>query len=111
MRRLHIDMEEQTLRIIKDDEIPQPDGDVNWTYLGPEGTVGVCVGFSSADRDYLVSPWPPEPGDFIGNDDPVIFRTIAAKDGETVEGTHATVDDYLAAYGKGWCDENLNMEV
>lgn len=40
-----------------------------------EGEEGIGIGFSSADRDYIIFPWPAPEGDFTGNGDPLVFKT------------------------------------
>jgi hypothetical protein len=52
-----------------------------------EGSEGVGVGFSSADREEMVFPWPTtDPDGFYGNGDPVIYRTVGTSENKIVKG-------------------------
>lgn len=53
-----------------------------------EGSEGVAVGFSSADRESFSMPWPEalEEDDFLGNGDPTVFKTVGVAEGVTVKG-------------------------
>jgi hypothetical protein len=49
-----------------------------------EGTEGFFMAFSSADRSNFMGPWPTK--EWLGNGDPVIFKTRGVQEG-TVEGS------------------------
>ena len=53
-----------------------------------EGSEGVAVGFSSADRNSFSMPWPEAryDGGFLGNGDPMVYKTAIVPAGTIVQG-------------------------
>ena len=53
-----------------------------------EGSEGIAVGFSSSDRESFPMPWPEskETEDFLGNGDPMVYKTVGVGPGVIVKG-------------------------
>jgi hypothetical protein len=53
-----------------------------------EGSEGVAVGFSSADRNSFAMPWPEARDDdeFLGNGDPMVYKIAGVPEGTVVRG-------------------------
>jgi hypothetical protein len=55
---------------------------------GEEGSEGIAVGFSSADRQAFPMAWPEflEEDEFTGNGDPTVYKTTGVPTGTVVKG-------------------------